>query len=90
MAKVIPEAPHEVLLVLDASSGQNALQQAKEFHHALDVTGVALTKMDGTAKGGIAVAVTNELQIPVVWVGIGEGLQDLRPFASEEYVQSIL
>lgn len=90
MSKVIPEAPHEVLLVLDASSGQNALQQAKEFHQALNVTGVTLTKMDGTAKGGIAVAVTNELQVPIVWVGVGESLQDLKPFSPQEYVQSII
>lgn len=90
MTKVIPEAPHEVLLVLDANSGQNALIQAKEFHSALGVTGVVLTKLDGTAKGGIAVGLAYELQIPIKLIGVGEKIEDLRSFSSEEFVESIL
>jgi fused signal recognition particle receptor len=90
MAKVIPEAPHEILIVLDASSGQNALIQAKEFHAALGLTGVILTKMDGTAKGGVAVGLANELQIPIRLIGVGEKIGDLRPFSAQEFVDSIL
>lgn len=90
MAKVIPEAPHETWIVLDANSGQNALMQAKEFHQALGVTGVVLTKMDGTAKGGVALGVVDQLQIPVKLVGIGEKINHLKAFNYEEYVDSIL
>ncbi len=89
MAKVIPEAPHEVLIVLDANSGQNALIQAREFHNALGLTGVVLTKMDGTAKGGVAVGVAQELKIPIKLIGVGERIQDLRPFSPSEFVDSI-
>lgn len=88
--KVIPDAPHEVLLVLDANSGQNALLQARNFHQALGVTGVVLTKLDGTAKGGVAVGVVCELQIPIKLIGVGEGIEDLRPFSANEFVDSIL
>lgn len=90
MAKVVPDAPQETLIVLDANSGQNALIQAKQFHEALGLTGVILTKMDGTAKGGVAVGLANELQIPIRFVGIGEKIGDLRPFSAKEFVDSIL
>lgn len=90
MTKLIPEAPHETLLVLDANSGQNALIQAREFHGALDVTGVVLTKLDGTAKGGVAVGLACELQLPIKLIGVGEGIDDLRRFSSREFVDSIL
>lgn len=89
MTKVIPEAPHEILIVLDANSGQNALIQAKEYHKALGLTGAILTKMDGTAKGGVAVGLANELQIPIKFIGVGERLQDLRKFSPHEFVESI-
>lgn len=90
MNKIIPEAPHEVFIILDANSGQNALYQAREFHQALGLTGVVLTKMDGTAKGGVAVGLAQELKIPIRWIGIGEKVTDLRPFSSQEFVDSIL
>ncbi len=90
MAKVIPEAPHETWIVLDANSGQNALLQAREFHQALVLTGVVLTKMDGTAKGGVALALVDQLQIPIKLIGIGEKVSDLRLFKHVEYVNSIL
>ncbi|XGC81775.1 signal recognition particle-docking protein FtsY [Bdellovibrio bacteriovorus] len=89
MTKVIPEAPHETLIVLDANSGQNALMQAKEFHNALTLTGAILTKMDGTAKGGVAVGLAQELQIPIKLIGVGERIQDLRTFSSQEFVNSL-
>ncbi len=89
MAKVIAEAPHEVIIVLDANSGQNALIQAKEYNNALSLTGAILTKMDGTAKGGVAVGIANDLQIPVKFIGVGERIQDLRTFSSPEFVESI-
>lgn len=88
--KVNPEAPHHTWLVLDANSGQNALFQAKSFNEKLQVSGVVLTKMDGTAKGGVALGVVNELKLPVRFVGIGEGAQDLRPFDQKEFVDSIV
>ncbi len=88
--KVIPAAPHETLLVLDASSGQNALQQAREFHAALEISGVVLTKLDGTAKGGVAVGLAHELNIPIKLIGVGEGIEDLRPFQAREFVNSII
>ncbi|WP_374035206.1 signal recognition particle-docking protein FtsY [Bdellovibrio bacteriovorus] len=89
MSKVIPEAPHETLIVLDANSGQNALMQAKEFHNALTLTGAVLTKMDGTAKGGVAVGLAQELHIPIKLIGVGERIQDLRTFSSQEFVNSL-
>ncbi len=88
--RVIPEAPHEVLLVLDSNQGQNALMQAKEFHKALGVTGVVLTKLDGTAKGGVAVGVANELELPIKLIGVGEKMEDLRSFSPQNFVESIL
>lgn len=89
MTKVIADAPHETLIVLDANSGQNALMQAKEFHNALGLTGAILTKMDGTAKGGVAVGLASELQIPIKLIGVGERIQDLRSFSSQEFVDSL-
>lgn len=83
-------APHEILIVLDANSGQNALLQAKQFHEALNLTGVVLTKLDGTAKGGVAVGVVNELRIPIKLIGVGESIEDLRPFNAQEFVNSII
>ena len=87
--KVVPEAPHEVLLVLDATTGQNALIQARQFKETTDVTGIVLTKLDGTAKGGIVLAIRNELGIPVKYVGLGESMDDLRLFNSEDYIYGL-
>jgi fused signal recognition particle receptor len=89
-AKLIPEAPHEVLLVMDATTGQNGLQQARLFTQAVGVTGIVLTKLDGTAKGGIAVAIARELNLPVRFVGIGEKMTDLLEFSPEAFVDSLL
>jgi fused signal recognition particle receptor len=88
-AREVPGAPHEVLLVLDATVGQNGLAQAKEFMTVAGVNGIVLTKLDGTAKGGIAVAIANDLGIPIRYVGVGEGIEDLIPFAPEEYVNAL-
>ena len=82
-------APHEVLLVLDATVGQNGLQQAKEFTQVAGVTGIVLTKLDGTAKGGIAVAIAHDLGLPIRYVGVGEGIDDLIPFSAQEYVDAL-
>lgn len=90
LSKPIASAPHEILLVLDANSGQNALIQAREFHQALGVTGVVLTKLDGSAKGGVAIGVACELGLPIKLIGVGEGIDDLRKFSSEEFVESII
>lgn len=90
MAKVIPEAPHETWIVLDANSGQNALMQAKEFNQALSLNGVVLTKMDGTAKGGVALGVVDQLKIPIKLIGIGEKINQLKAFNYTEYIDSIL
>lgn len=89
MAKASDGSPHETLIVLDANSGQNALIQAREFHQALGLTGVVLTKMDGTAKGGVAVGLANELKIPIRLIGVGEKIGDLKPFSAQEFVDSI-
>lgn len=89
MEKVIPGAPHEVLLVLDATTGQNALSQARTFHEAIGVTGIVLTKLDGTAKGGIVTAIVGELGLPVKLIGIGEGMEDLRDFHPDEFVHAL-
>ena len=88
--RLIPEAPHEVLLVMDATTGQNGLQQARLFTEASGVTGIVLTKLDGTAKGGIAVAIAREMKLPVRFVGVGEALEDLLPFDSGAFVNSLL
>ena len=90
VAKRIPGAPHEVLLVLDATTGQNAIQQALLFKDAIAVTGIFLTKLDGTAKGGIAVAIARELNLPVRFVGVGEKMEDLLEFSAGEFVDSLL
>lgn len=89
VSREIPEAPHETLLVLDATTGQNAINQAKIFGEATGVTGVVLTKLDGTAKGGVVIAIKTELQIPVKWIGVGEGVSDLRPFNPEEFASAL-
>lgn len=88
MQKVIPDAPHEVLLVLDASTGQNAVEQAKQFTKATDVSALALTKLDGTAKGGVVIGVSDQFQIPVKYIGVGEGIDDLQVFNKHEFVDS--
>ena len=85
----VPGAPHDVLLVLDATVGQNGLVQAREFLQAAGVTGIVLTKLDGTAKGGIAVAIAHELKLPIRYVGVGEGLDDLAPFSPQAYVDAL-
>ncbi len=90
MAKNSADAPHNIWIVLDANSGQNALIQAREFHQALNLTGVILTKMDGTAKGGVVIGISNELKIPIKILGIGERIHDLKPFSQQEYVDSII
>jgi fused signal recognition particle receptor len=87
--KIDPDAPHEVLLVVDATTGQNALNQAVQFHQAVGVTGIALTKLDGTAKGGIVFAIADRLRLPIRFVGVGESLEDLRPFDAEEFVDAL-
>ncbi len=89
VAKLDDSAPHEVLLVLDASIGQNALQQAKQFHEAMNLTGLALTKLDGTAKGGVIFAIANQLALPIRFIGIGEAIDDLRPFDAEEFIAAL-
>ncbi len=89
-ARLIPGAPHEVLLVMDATTGQNGLQQARQFTQSAGVTGIVLTKLDGTAKGGIAVAIARELNLPVRYVGVGEKMTDLLAFSPEEFVDSLL
>ncbi len=87
--KVIPDAPHEVLLVLDGSTGQNALEQAKQFTAATDVTAIAVTKLDGTAKGGVVLAIANQFKIPVKFIGVGEKMDDLLVFDKHEFVDSL-
>ena len=87
--KVIPDAPHEVLLVLDATTGQNGLEQARKFTESSGVTGIVLTKLDGTAKGGIVVAIARELNLPIRYVGVGEKVDDLLPFDSEKFIESL-
>jgi fused signal recognition particle receptor len=90
ITKQMPDAPHETLMTVDATTGQNGLRQAKLFGEAVDVTGIVLTKLDGTAKGGIALAIANELKIPVKLIGIGESLEDLRPFDADAFASALL
>ncbi|MXQ53226.1 signal recognition particle-docking protein FtsY [Shimazuella alba] len=85
----VPDAPHEVLLVLDATTGQNAMQQAKTFGQAVNVSGIVLTKLDGTAKGGIVIAIRHELDLPVKWIGLGEKADDLQPFDKEQFLHAL-
>ena len=89
MQKFIPEAPHEILLVLDGSTGQNAFVQAKEFTKATDVTALAITKLDGTAKGGVVIGISDQFKIPVKYIGVGEKVGDLQPFVNREFVDSL-
>lgn len=89
MRKVIPDAPHDVMLVLDSTTGQNAFQQAREFSKATDVTSLAVTKLDGSAKGGVVVGIVDQFRIPVRFIGIGEGIDDLKPFDKKEFVASL-
>lgn len=89
MKKVVPDAPHEILLVLDGSTGQNAFEQAKQFTKATEVNALAITKLDGTAKGGVVIGVSDQFQIPVKYIGIGEGVDDLQLFDSKEFVESL-
>lgn len=88
MQKVIPDAPHEVLLVLDGSTGQNAFEQAKQFTAATEVTSLAVTKLDGTAKGGVVIGISDQFQVPVKYIGVGEKIDDLQPFNKMEFVDS--
>lgn len=90
MRKVVPDAPHDVLLVLDGSTGQNAFQQAKEFSRATDVTSLAVTKLDGSAKGGVVIGIVDQFRIPIKFIGIGEGIEDLKVFDKKEFVESLL
>jgi fused signal recognition particle receptor len=90
IGKAVPEAPHEVWLVLDATTGRNAVQQAKVFSEALGLTGIVLTKLDGTAKGGAVLAVRQEMGLPILYVGVGEGIDDLRPFSASEFAAGLL
>jgi len=89
MGKIVDGAPHEILLVLDASTGQNAMQQAKAFTDVVDVTGLVLTKLDGTAKGGIVIGISNELNVPVKYIGVGEQIEDLQVFDRESFVEAL-
>ena len=89
MRKVIPDAPHEVMLVLDGSTGQNAYHQAQEFSKATDVTSLAVTKLDGSAKGGVVIGIVDQLKIPIKFIGIGEGIDDLKVFDKKEFVSSL-
>ncbi len=89
LGKIDPAAPHETLLILDASIGQNALNQALQFHEALGISGIALTKLDGTAKGGIIFAIAKQLKLPIRFIGIGEAIDDLRPFVADEFVAAL-
>ena len=89
MRKVVPDAPNEVLLVLDGSTGQNAFEQAKQFTKATEVTAMAVTKLDGTAKGGVVIGISDQFKIPVKYIGLGEGIEDLQVFRKKEFVDSL-
>jgi fused signal recognition particle receptor len=88
--KLDASAPHEVMLVVDAGTGQNALVQAEQFHNAVGLTGITLTKLDGTAKGGVIFAIAQKLGVPIRFIGVGEGIEDLRPFHATEFVDALL
>ena len=90
MSKIDPSAPHETLLVIDGSMGQNALIQARQFNQAIGLTGIAITKLDGTAKGGIVFAVADELKLPLRYIGVGEKIEDLREFRAGEFLDTLL
>ena len=87
--KVIPDAPHEILLVLDASTGQNAIEQARQFIKTTEVNAIALTKLDGTAKGGVVIGISDEFNIPIKYIGVGEKMEDLQIFNKQEFVDSL-
>jgi len=89
MGKLDADAPHEVMLVVDAGTGQNALNQAQEFNNAIGLTGITLTKLDGTAKGGIIFAIAKRMQIPIRFIGVGESIENLREFDAEEFVDAL-
>ncbi len=89
LGKIDPAAPHEVMLVLDAGTGQNALNQAEQFHQAMQLTGITLTKLDGTAKGGVIFAIAHKLGLPIRFIGVGEGIEDLRTFAANDFVDAL-
>ena len=89
MQKLVPEAPHDVMLVLDGSTGQNAFEQAKQFTAATDVTSMAITKLDGTAKGGVVIGISDQFKIPVRYIGLGEGMEDLQAFNRVDFVNSL-
>jgi len=89
MKKLDPEAPHEVMLVLDAGTGQNAINQTRQFQQAVGVTGLTLTKLDGTAKGGVIFALAKQFRLPVRYIGVGEGIEDLRPFQANEFIKAL-
>ena len=89
MGKIVPDSPHEVLLVLDGSTGQNAFEQAKQFTAATEVTGLAITKLDGTAKGGVVIGISDQFKIPVKYIGLGEGIEDLQVFRRKEFVDTL-
>jgi fused signal recognition particle receptor len=89
MQKVVPDAPHEILLVLDGSTGQNAVEQCRQFLQATDVNAIAVTKLDGTAKGGVVIGISDEFNIPVKYIGVGEKMEDLQVFNKIEFVDSL-
>ena len=89
MGRIVPDSPHEVLLILDGSTGQNAFEQAKQFTAATEVTGLVITKLDGTAKGGVVIGVSDQFKIPVKYIGLGEGIDDLQVFRRKEFVDSL-
>ena len=89
MKKVIPNAPHEILLVLDGSTGQNAYEQAKQFSLATEINALAITKLDGTAKGGVVIGISDQFKIPVKYIGVGEGIEHLQVFNKVEFVDSL-
>lgn len=89
MSKIIPDAPHEILLVLDGSTGQNAFEQAKQFSEATEINALAITKLDGTAKGGVVIGISDQLKVPVKYIGVGEGIDDLQLFDKEDFIESL-
>ena len=89
MKKINPQAPHEIMLTIDAGTGQNAISQTKIFHDAVGLTGITLTKLDGTAKGGVIFAIADKFDIPIRYIGVGEAIDDLRPFDSQQFVEAL-
>ena len=90
MQKLLPDAPHDVMLVLDGSTGQNAYEQAKQFSAATEVTSLAITKLDGSAKGGVVIGISDQFKIPVRYIGLGEKMEDLQPFNRREFVNTLI